>query len=115
MSESVYILATKVADFIAGVKAKAADGLTVAEFWQAASDLLRLVVTALDSIPGEGQAKKEYAITAVALLFDAVADKLIPTVAWPFWLIFRSSVRGLVLAAAAGLIESLLPLVRLAK
>lgn len=112
MSDAIYKLATQVADFVAAAKTRAADGLTVAEFWQTTTDLLRLTVAALDTIPGEGQAKKEYALAAVALLFDGVADKMIPAVAWPVWLLFRSSVRGLVLAAAAGAIESLLPLVR---
>lgn len=115
MSDAIYKIAAQVSDFIVAAKVRAADGLTVAEFWQTVGDLLRLVVAALDSVPGEGAAKKEYALTAVALLFDAVADKMIPAVAWPVWLLFRSSVRGLVLAAAAGAIESLLPLVRLAK
>jgi len=115
MSDAVYKLAAQVSDFIATAKVRYEGGLTVAEFWQTVGDLLRLVVAALDSIPGEGAAKKEYALAAVALLFDAIADKMIPVAAWPLWLLLRSSVRGLVLAAAAGAIESLLPLVRLAK
>jgi hypothetical protein len=48
----------------------------------------------------------------VGLLFDAVADKAVPTLAWPVWLIVRPTIRQLVLLAAAGAIESLLPLVR---
>jgi hypothetical protein len=35
-------------------------------------------------------------------------------VAWPVWLIVRPTVRQLVLLAAAGAIESLLPVVRIA-
>jgi hypothetical protein len=41
-----------------------------------------------------------------------VADKAVPTLAWPVWLIVRPTIRQLVLLAAAGAIESLLPLVR---
>lgn len=115
MSDDVYKIASKVSEFVASAKARAADGISVADFWQTTTDLLRLVVAALDSIPGDGAAKKEYALTAVALLFDAVADKMIPLAAYPLWIVFRSSVRSLVLAAAAGAIESILPLVRTAR
>jgi hypothetical protein len=48
----------------------------------------------------------------VAMLFDALADKAVPTMAWPIWLVVRGSVRSLVLMAAAGAIESMLPLIR---
>jgi hypothetical protein len=71
-----------------------------------------VVVAALDSVPGDGPGKKEWALEAVGQLFDALADKVVPTMAWPVWVIAKPTVRSLVLMAAGGAIESLLPLVR---
>ena len=69
-------------------------------------------MAALDSLPEGGAAKKAWALEAVGLLFDAVADRAVPTLAYPVWLIVRPTVRQLVLLATSGAIESLLPLVR---
>jgi hypothetical protein len=69
-------------------------------------------MAAIDSLPDDGAAKKAWCVDAVGLLFDAVADKAVPTLAWPVWLIVRPTVRQLVLLATSGAIESLLPLVR---
>lgn len=105
-------LAEKVRAFISIAKVKAADGLTVAEFGELAVALLRVAIAAADAIPVDGAERKTFVLNAVALLFDEVADKCVPFVAWPIWLIVRPAVRSLVLAAAAGAIESLLPIVR---
>jgi hypothetical protein len=45
-------------------------------------------------------------------LFDAVADRAVPIVALPLWVVARPAVRSLVLALASGAIEQLLWLVR---
>jgi len=105
-------LAEKVRAFISIAKVKAADGLTVAEFGELAVALLRVAIAAADAIPVDGAERKAFVLNAVGLLFDEVADKCVPFMAWPIWLIVRPAVRSLVLLAAAGAIESLLPLVR---
>jgi hypothetical protein len=102
----------KVVAFVATAKSAAADGITVAEFGELTVALLKTVMAALDSLPEGGAAKKQWTLDAVGLLFDAVADKAVPTLAWPVWLIVRPTVRQLVLLATSGAIESLLPLVR---
>jgi hypothetical protein len=104
----------KVAAFISIAKIKAQGGITVAEFGELTVALLRVVIAAVDLLAVDGSRKKEIVLEAVAALFDAVADKAIPLVAWPVWLIVRPTVRQLVLLAAAGAIESLLPVVRIA-
>jgi hypothetical protein len=101
----------KVAAFIATAKAKAADGLSVSEFAELTVALLRVVMAAVDSLPDDGAQKKTWVLDAVGLLFDTLADKVIPTMAWPIWMVVRGSVRSLVLMAAAGAIESMLPLI----
>lgn len=107
-------LLSKIVAFIDTAKTLAADGLTWAEFGELMLALLRLVVTALDTVGSlTGQQKKALAVDAVARLFDAVADKAVPAAVYPLWLLVRSPVRALVLAIAAGAIEQLLPLVRI--
>lgn len=100
--------------FIQRAKGIAADGLTVSEFSSLSVDLLKLAIKAVDAVPTEGQAKKTFVLDAVALLFDGIADKLVPWPAVPLWYFARPVVRSVVLAVAAGAIESLLPLVRAA-
>jgi hypothetical protein len=104
----------KIDAFIAIAKLKAAGGITVAEFGELTVALLRVAIAAADLLAVDGSRKKELVLEAVAALFDALADKAVPTLAWPVWLIVRPTVRQLVLLAAAGAIESLLPVVRIA-
>lgn len=107
-------LGDQVKAFVITAREAAEGGLTVGEFAELAVALLRLVITTLDTIPAEGDQKKQWAVDAVAMLFDETADKVVPMIAWPIWMIVRPTVRQLVLLAAAGAIESLLPLVRAA-
>lgn len=108
-------LELRVQQFIADARAKAADGkVTVVEFGSLVVALLRLAVAGLDSIPMDKQAKKAWALSAVAFLFDNVADRCIPLVARPVWWIARPAVRQLVLSAADGALEQVLSLVRAA-
>jgi hypothetical protein len=109
-------LLDKITTYIASAKVAAADGLTWSEFGELLLALLRLVVSALDSVATlSGREKKFMAIDAVARLFDAVADYAVPVTLYPIWLVARPAVRSLVLALAGGVIEQLLPLVRLAR
>lgn len=110
---SVVDLAGKVAAFIDAVKADAADGLTWAEFGELLIALLRLVTQTLDAtLSLTGPEKKAMAMEAVAVFFDTFADKCVPLVAWPIWLLAKPAVRALVLALASGAIEQVLSLVR---
>jgi hypothetical protein len=109
-------LLDKITTYIASAKVAAADGLTWSEFGELLLAQLRLVVSALDSVATlSGREKKAMAIDAVARLFDAVADYAVPVTLYPIWLVARPAVRSLVLALAGGVIEQLLPLVRLAR
>ena len=109
-------LLDKITTFIASAKVVSADGLTWSEFGEMFLALLRLVVAALDSVSTlSGSEKKALAIDAVARLFDAVADYAVPVTLYPIWLVARPAVRSLVLALAGGVLEQLLPLVRLAR
>jgi hypothetical protein len=106
-------LLAKIKAFVETAKSAAADGLTWAEFGDLMLALLRLVIAGLDVANVlTGAAKKDLALMAVASLFDAVADKAVPTVLWPVWMLARPAVRALVLALASGAVEQVLPLVR---
>ncbi len=103
----------KVYVFIKTAKARAADGLTWAEFGELLVALLRVAITALDEVAGmTGPQKKQVAIDAAAMLFDALADRAVPLAALPIWVLVRPAIRSLVLALAAGAVEPLLQLVR---
>jgi hypothetical protein len=106
-------LLAKIKAFVETAKSAAADGLTWAEFGDLMLALLRLVVAGLDVANGlTGAAKKALALEAVASLFDAVADRAVPPLAYPIWVLARPAVRALVLALASGAVEQVLPLVR---
>jgi 2-dehydro-3-deoxygluconokinase len=51
-------------------------------------------------------------LEAVAVLFDSLAVMCVPYGGYPFWFIVRPAARSLVIAIAAGTIETLLPLLR---
>lgn len=101
--------------FIAGARDKARGGLTVAEFGSLVVELLRLAVAGLDTISTlDGPGKKQWALQAVAVLFDAVADACVPLPAKPIWWLVRPVVRSAVLAAAGGALEQVLAMTRAA-
>lgn len=112
---TLYELSDRVKAFVVEAQDRAADGITVADFAELVVDLLRLVIAALDTIPADNAAKKAWAVSAVAMLFDTLADKAVPVVLWPVWMIVRPAARQLVLLAASGLIEGLIPVVRASK
>ena len=103
----------QVAAYVATAKARAADGLTWGEFGELLLGLLRLVVPILDGVSSlTGPQKREVALGAVERLFDAVADKAIPTAVYPLWLLVKPAVRALVLAIAGGVLEQFLSVLR---
>ena len=105
----------KVKAFVVTAGELAADGLSVSDFAELSVALLRICLDTLDTLPMEGTKKKAWAVNAIGLLYDEVADKIVPAWAWPAWMIVRAPLRQLVLLAAGGAIEQLLPLVRIAK
>ena len=108
-------LQSAVLAFIAGARAKAVGGLTVAEFGSLTVEVIRLAVAGLDTINTlDGPAKKAWAIACVTSLFDAVADSCVPFAAKPIWWIVRPAIRSLVLSAAGGALEQILALTRAA-
>jgi hypothetical protein len=108
----LFSLAEKVRAFVATAKSAAAGGVTISEFAELTVSLLKIAMAAADAIPVDGADRKVFVLNAVGLLFDSVADKAIPPLAWPVWLIVRPAARQLLLLVASGAIESLLPLVR---
>lgn len=106
-------LLSKVHAFVLAAQSAAAGGLTWAEFGDLMLALLRLVIAGLDAVGTmSGPDKKALALEAVASLFDAVADRAVPPLAYPLWVLARPAVRALVLALASGAVEQVLPLVR---
>lgn len=114
VASSLLTVADKARAFVAAAKSAAVDGLTVGEFGELTVALLRVAMATVDSLPVDGAQKKAWVLEAVALLFDELADKAVPAIAWPLWIVFKPAIRSLVLAAAGGAVESLLPLVRIA-
>ena len=110
-------IAEAVRSYLEAAKLAAAGGITWAEFGELLVGLVRLAVTVLDATAYlSGPAKKEIVLEAVAALFDLLADRIrVPALAMPLWLVCRPAVRSLVLALAAGAVEAILPMVRLAK
>jgi hypothetical protein len=106
------IVTTEISAFVERAIFVAGGGLTLAEFGRLAVDLMRLVMGLVDRMAATGADKKAIVLEAVGQLFDAVADKCVPMAAYPLWILFRPSIRALVLAVASGAVESLLPLVR---
>jgi hypothetical protein len=104
---------TRAEAFIHAAKSAAADGLTWAEFGDLTIALVRLLVESYEAVKAmSGADKKAAVLEAVGSLFDAVADKAVPTVLWPVWMFARPAVRSLVVALAAGAVEQVLSLVR---
>jgi hypothetical protein len=93
-------------------RAKAADGLTLTELAELIAAAMRIAVATVDSIPADGAQKKQWVLDAVAMVFDQCADRAIPFVLLPVWYLAKPAARQLVLTAASGAIEALLPFLR---
>ena len=113
-TQDLSVLGDKVSAFIAIAQLKARNGLTLSEFGELVVALLRVVMSTVDSLPAEGSEKKQWALDAVAGLFDALADGCIPILAWHVWILVKPAARSILLMVVSGAIESLLPLVRIA-
>lgn len=113
-TQDLSVLGDKISAFIAIAQLKARNGLTLSEFGELIVALLRVVMSTVDSLPAEGSEKKQWALDAVAALFDSLADGCVPVLAWPIWILVKPAARSILLLVISGAIESLLPLVRIA-
>lgn len=99
--------------FLDRSREQARDGLTWTEFGSMVASLVRLAVEMLDTVQTlTGPEKKVLVLESVGVLFDRLAVMCVPTPAYPFWYIVKAPARALVVAIAAGTIETILPLVR---
>jgi len=111
-ADDALVASLKLRDFISHAVEVSKDGLTVAEFGELLFALVRIAVAAADSFPVDGAAKKQWVLSGVEVLFDEVADLMVPVYAKPIWILVRPGVRSLVLGIAAGAIEAILPVLR---
>lgn len=106
-------IASKVSAFLVTARVSAKDGITWSEFGALVAALVRLCVETLDVTKGlTGEEKRQIVLEAVGVLFDSLAVLCVPMTMYPFWLIVRPAARALVVAIAAGTIETILPLLR---
>lgn len=106
-------ISQKVSAFLVTARVAAKDGLTWTEFGCLVAALVRLAVETLDATKTlTGQEKRQIVLEAVGVLFDTVAVMAVPMSMYPFWYVVRPAARMLVIAIAAGTIETILPLVR---
>jgi len=115
IANNLYDLEQRIQAFVGAAMSAAAKGLSVADFAELSVSLLRIVIATADSLPADNSEKKSWCVQAVADLFDAVAVLAVPKTFLPIWWAIRPAVRNLVLLAAGGAVEALLPLVRMAQ
>ena len=106
-------LANKIDLYLKAARAKAADGLTLAEFTELGLGAIRISVHALDALAMvAGDEKKRIVLEISGNTFDALADYMVPLAVKPVWWLVRPAARSLAQTLASGAIEAILPLVR---
>jgi hypothetical protein len=105
----------QIGQLIEVTKARFADGMSVSDLAEATVGGMRLAIGLLDRLEMPGAEKKQEVLKLVDFFFDQFADLCVPLVAKPIWWLVKPAVRALILSLASGAVESLLPLVRLAK
>lgn len=115
IANNLYDLEQRIKAFVGAAMSAAAKGISVGDFAELTISLLRIVIATADSLPAGNSEKKSWCVQAVADLFDAVAVLAVPKTFLPIWWAIRPAVRNLVLLAAGGAVEALLPLVRMAQ
>lgn len=111
-AETVPGLHQRVTSYVASVRAKVSDGLTVAEFCDLTLGGMRLAIACVDELSVDGPQKKQMVIDLAGSFFDEFGHLLVPPFLRPTWWLFSAAVRSLVLSLAAGAVEALLPLIR---
>ena len=104
----------RVTTYIAAIRERVADGLTVAELVELTIGAMRLAIAALDELDMAGESKRQIVADLAATLFDEFGPLLVPSVLRSVWWIVAPTLRAFVIAAAAGAVDGLLPLVRIA-
>lgn len=94
------------------VRAKAANGFTISEFSEIMFEVLRLTISAVDSLPVDGAERKVLVLDYISEVFDEFADRVIPLWLFPIWILIQPAIKNLTLAISSGVIEKLLPVVR---
>ena len=115
IANNLYDLEQRIQAFVGAAMSAASKGLSVSDFAELSVSLLRIVIATADSLPADNSEKKSWCVQAVADLFDAVGVLAVPKTFLPIWWAIRPAVRNLVLLAAGGAVEALLPLVRMAQ
>jgi len=115
IANNLYDLEQRIQAFVGAAMSAASKGISVGDFAELAISLLRIVIATADSLPAGNSEKKSWCVQAVADLFDAIAVLAVPKTFLPIWWAIRPAVRNLVLLAAGGAVEALLPLVRMAQ
>lgn len=109
-------LADQARAYVIVARAKAADGLTIAELSELIVSGLRLGIATVDGVAEmTGAERKAQVLELAGRLFDEFADRAIPLALYPLWLLVKPAARALTLSLASGAVESLLPLVRESK
>lgn len=114
MDTQIETVCNDVNSLLSDAKAKASDRrLTWQDFGLYFVRVLKDSVSGLDRISAmSGPEKKDVAMTAVAALFDSLADKCVPLVAWPMWAAVRPAARSVFLALSSGALEAILSIHR---
>jgi hypothetical protein len=78
-ADNLHNIVMQITAFLSSAREQAAAGMTWQKFGRLLIDLLHQAVTGLDAISGlTGPEKKVLVLTAVASLFDSVADQVCP-------------------------------------
>ena len=107
-------LSDKVTAYIAQARRVTADGITFGELVELIVAAMRLAIAAVDELGLAGDQKKAIVVDLAATLFDEFADLAVPLPLKPLWWMGKPAARALCQTLAAGAVEALIPLVRIA-
>lgn len=103
----------QVQGFLADVKAKSADGLTIAEAAELLNEFLAKCIAMAETLSNPGTDKKALVLAAIASAFDAVWPAIpLPGFAMFFKPFLYSAVKAVVLAIADGSIQAMVARMR---
>ena len=107
-------LSDKVTAYIAQARRVTADGITFGELVELIVAAMRLAIAAVDELGLAGDQKKAIVVDLAATLFDEFAGLAVPLPLKPVWWMVKPAARSLCQTLAAGAVEALIPLVRIA-
>jgi hypothetical protein len=105
----------KVMAYVDQIRKQANDGLTFAELCELVVAGMRLTIAAVDELDLAGPTKKQIVADCAVEIFTEFSDLMVPLPLRPLWWIIKPALRTLVHTAAAGAVDALLPVVRLAE